>query len=395
MSVYVGIDVHRKRSQVAVVTEEGKVRLKRNVVNGAEPVLTLIGGLPAGTPVAFEAAFGWGWLVGLLENYGFEAHLVPPLRCTAIASARLKNDKAGAAALAQLLRADLLPGAWIAPPEVRQLRALLRHRVGLVRAGTQARNRIHAVVADFGYDRAGTYRAGPDRGWLAELGLPPVSRRIVTDCLTVIDALEVTIGQLDVQVRARAKADPRVKTLTAVPGVGQFTALVMLAEIGDITRFGNARKLASWAGLTPTVRGSDRTVRHGHISKQGSVWLRWVLGQAAQTAKRSPQFAPAYAAIAARRGTKIATMAVARKLLTRACHLLAAPAAGAAGPAEDRAGHQPRVSSLKRHEPASGALDHLTEQPGPRTHGHGARQSRRARRMGACQTTPPTTHRRP
>ena len=93
MSVYVGIDVHRKRSQVAVVTEDGKVQLNKNVVNGTEPLLRLIGDLPAGTPVAFEAAFGWGWLVRLLEDYGFEAHLVHPLRCKAIASARLKNDK--------------------------------------------------------------------------------------------------------------------------------------------------------------------------------------------------------------------------------------------------------------------------------------------------------------
>ena len=93
MSVYVGIDVHRKRSQVAVVTEDGTVQLNKNVVNGSEPVLRLIGDLPAGTPVAFEAAFGWGWLAGLLEDYGFDPHLVHPLRCKAIASARLKNDK--------------------------------------------------------------------------------------------------------------------------------------------------------------------------------------------------------------------------------------------------------------------------------------------------------------
>jgi len=93
MSVYVGIDVHRKRSQVAVVTEDGQVQLNKNVVNGSEPMLRLIGDLPSGTPVAFEAAFGWGWLVQLLEDYGFDPHLVHPLRCKAIASARLKNDK--------------------------------------------------------------------------------------------------------------------------------------------------------------------------------------------------------------------------------------------------------------------------------------------------------------
>src|SRR6478672_11268230 len=92
MSVYVGIDVHRKRSQVAVIDADGEVLANRNVPNGAEPILSVIGGLPAGTPAAFEAAFGWGWLLELLEGYGFEPHMVHPLQCKAIASARLKND---------------------------------------------------------------------------------------------------------------------------------------------------------------------------------------------------------------------------------------------------------------------------------------------------------------
>ena len=322
MSVYVGIDVHRKRSQVAVVAEDGKVQLNKNTVNGTEPLLRLIGDLPAGTPVASGAAFGWGWLLRLLEDYGFDPHLVHPLQCKAIASARLKNDKAGAATLAQLLRADLLPEAQLAPAEVRQLRALLRHRAGLVRLGTQQRNRIHAVVADFGYDRSGSYLSGPGRGWLAGLDLPATSREVVADCLAVTGGLAPATGRIDGELRAHAKADPRVKTLTTLPGAGQFTALVMVAEIGDISQFPSARKLASQSGLTPTVRGSDRTVRHGHISKQGSAWLRWVLNQAAQTAKRSPEFAATYAAIAKRRGKKIATIAIARKLLTRAWHLL-------------------------------------------------------------------------
>jgi transposase len=170
MSVYVGIDVHRKRSQVAVVTAVGEVQVNRNVPNGVEPILKVIGGLPTGTPVAFEAAYGWGWLVELLEDYGFDPHLVHPLLCKAIASARLNNDKVDAAILAQLLRADLLPEAWIAPPQVRQLRVLLRHRVSLVRLGTQLRNRIHAVVADHGHDRpdrqwTGAYWTGPGRQW--------------------------------------------------------------------------------------------------------------------------------------------------------------------------------------------------------------------------------------
>jgi transposase len=322
MSVYVGIDVHRKRSQVAVVDAKGEVLANRNVPNGAEPILKVIGGLPPGTAAALEAAFGTGWLVALLEDYGFTPHLAHPLRCKAIASARLKNGKAGAAILAQLRRADLLPEAWIAPPEVRQLRALLRHRAQLVRLRTSLRNRIHAVLADHGHDRAAGCWSGPGRAWLASLELPAVSREVAGDGLGLIDAVETRIDRLEPEIRQRARSDPRVKVLTQLPGVGPFTALVILAEVGDISRFGSARKLASWAGLTPTVRGSDRVAHYGHISKQGSAWLRWVLCEAAQTAKRSPQFAASYQAIAKRRGKKIATTAVARKLLTRAWHLL-------------------------------------------------------------------------
>jgi transposase len=171
--------------------------------------------------------------------------------------------------LARLLRADLLPEAWIAPPAVRQLRALLRHRVQLVRLRTLLRNRIHAVLADHGHDRPAGVWSGPGRGWLASLELPPVSREVIEDGLALIDAVEVRIDRLDWEIVQRARSDPRVKVLTQLPGAGPFTALVILAEIGDITRFPTARKLASWAGLTPTVRGSDRVAHYGHIPRTG------------------------------------------------------------------------------------------------------------------------------
>jgi transposase len=142
---------------VAVVDQGGQVAANRNVANGAETVLKVTGDLPVGTRAAFEAAFGWGWLVELLEDCGFEPHLVHPTRCKAIASARLKYVKLDELILAQLLRADLLPEAWIAPPAVRQVRALLRHRIQLVRLRTRLRNWIHAIR--LGPGMAG--RAGP------------------------------------------------------------------------------------------------------------------------------------------------------------------------------------------------------------------------------------------
>ncbi|MGW0814564.1 IS110 family transposase [Streptomyces viridiviolaceus] len=154
MQAFVGVDVHRRQSQIAVMDEGGRTVVNRNVPNGREAVLGVIGDLPAGTPVAFEAAFDWGWVIELLQDYGFEAHMTHPLQCKAIASARLKNDKVDAATLAHLLRSDLLPEAWIASRPVREERASLRHRAQLVRLRTLLRNRTHAVPAHHGCDRA-------------------------------------------------------------------------------------------------------------------------------------------------------------------------------------------------------------------------------------------------
>src|SRR5207248_10327524 len=106
------------------------------------------------------------------------------------------------------------------------------------------------------------------RAWLAALERPAASREVIDDGLALIDALQEPIDRLDGEIRQHARPGPQVKILTQLPGIGAFTALVILAEVGDIARFGSARKLASWAGLTPIVRGSDRVAHHGHISKQ-------------------------------------------------------------------------------------------------------------------------------
>jgi transposase len=316
------MDVHRKRSQVAIVDDAGVQQRNRNLANDPAKLTPVLGALAPGTPVAFEAAYGWGWLVELLEELELEPHLVHPSRCKAIASARLKNDKVDAATLAQLLRADLLPEAWIAPQQVRDLRALLRHRASLVRLSTSCKNRVHAVLADRGIGEDRGLWTGPGRAWLADLELPPIPRGIIQDCCGLLDALATPIGRLERQIAALARPDPRVQALMALPGVGKLTAMTLVAEIGDIARFPTARKLCAWAGLTPQVRNSDRKVRHGHITKQGSPWVRGILQEAAQTAKRHPMFASAYSQLARRRGRNIATTAIARRLLAQCFHIL-------------------------------------------------------------------------
>src|SRR5437762_4281331 len=146
---WVGIDLHRRRSFLTAITEEGEVEFRRRIVNEREAFRECLGD-PNGTHVALEATYGWEWLADLLEDAGYELHLAHPLRTRAIAAARVKTDAVDATTLAQLLRAGLLPEAYIAPRELRDVRELLRHRVTLVAMRSAIKNRVHAILAKHG-----------------------------------------------------------------------------------------------------------------------------------------------------------------------------------------------------------------------------------------------------
>ena len=120
---------------------------------------------------------------------------------------------------------SIAPSAWPSPFQtwssaVVGIGGRSIRRASPVRLGPGQRNRIHPVAANRGYDRSASYWTGPGRGWLAELDLPAASREIVTDCLAVIDGLAPVIERLDGELHQHAKADPRVKVLRTLPGVG-------------------------------------------------------------------------------------------------------------------------------------------------------------------------------
>jgi transposase len=142
---WVGIDLHRRRSQIAIIDENGELTLSRRIGNDRDTFGELLGD-PHGTHVALEATYGWEWLAELLGEVGYDVHLAHPLRTRAIAAARVKTDAVDAKTLAHLLRAGLLPEAYIAPPELRDLRELLRHRAVLTRIRTAVKNRVHALL---------------------------------------------------------------------------------------------------------------------------------------------------------------------------------------------------------------------------------------------------------
>ena len=230
----------------------------------------------------------------------------------------MKTDAVDARTLAQLLRADLLPEAYVAPRELRDLRELLRHRVALTGMRSALKNRVHAILAKHGIKREHSDLFGRGgRRFLGELELREAPRRRLDSLIALIDDFDREIEATTREIDQRAKADDRVEVLCQIRGVGPYTAMLIIAEVGEIERFPDARHLCAWAGLTPTVRSSDGKARLGHISRQGSPALRWALVEAAQkcTTGGGP-LRDSFERIAKRRGRKIAKVAVARQILT-------------------------------------------------------------------------------
>jgi transposase len=259
-------------------------------------------------------------LAELLEEAGYDLHLAHPLRTRAIAGARVKTDAIDAKTLAHLLRAGFLPEAYVAPRELRDLRELLRHRATLTRMRSAVKNRVHAILAKHGITNEHCDLFGKSgRKFLAELELRDAPRRRLDSLISLICNFDREIEQTTAEIEQRANADDRVDVLTQIRGVGRYTAMLIIAEIGDIHRFSTARHLCSWAGLAPSVRSSDGKARLGHITRQGSPALRWALVEAAQKITTgSGPLRDKYERIAKRRGRKIDKVPVAREILTLA-----------------------------------------------------------------------------
>jgi transposase len=182
---------------------------------------------------------------------------------------------------------------------------------------SRVQSQLHALLADLGVIPELTTLFGPaGRRWLTELQLPDGPRNRLDAGLRLIDAITIEVTHADADLRASFAGDPRIRRLLPIPGIGLITAATVVAEVWDIQRFPSPERLCSWAGLTPGERTSDAHTRRGHITKQGSRWLRWMLVEAATTAVRDPQLGRFTAQIAQRRGPKIARVALARRLLT-------------------------------------------------------------------------------
>ena len=310
----IGLDLHKRYITACAMTEDGEILAEqRRVVPEVAALEAFFVGLPAPLTVAMEATLYWAWLHDHLVARGITVQVAHAYQVKLIWQARAKTDPIDARKLAELARTHLLPTVWVAGPELRGQRKLLRGRAYLVRLRTSVKNRIHGhlmaencrtAVTDV-YGKAG-------RAWLATLPLPVATRLQVDLLLEVIDALNVRLKRMDRDV---ARHEPLALQLQTVPGIGVFGAMLLLAEIGSIERFASSHELAAYAGLVPSTHSSGGKTAHGTVGRAGNRWLKWILIEAVQALKLAPgPIGAQYQRLLRAKGKQKATVAAARKL---------------------------------------------------------------------------------
>jgi transposase len=250
-----------------------------------------------------------------------QADVVDPRKIRMIADSVVKTDALDAKVLCELARCNLrLPLCYMPDNETFALREHLRARSDLVRLRTMLKNRVHAVLHRRGILRPqdGLFTSS-GRAFLKDLELDPEGREIMERFLAMIDQLD---GALTASERALRKLQRRPRwqrasaLLQSMPGIGLVTALTILAELGDLSRFPSRAAVAHYAGLTPRVHMSDDKGYLGRTTRRGSAHLRQVLCEAAWVAIRKvPCYQALFERVSKRRGKQVAIVATARRML--------------------------------------------------------------------------------
>lgn len=284
---YVGVDWAYRRAAWCAKDSGGAI-LGEGVIPADEDGLGRLV-LELGTEVrgCLEMMSGAVWVRDRLVACGWDVEVADARKVKNVAPLAYKTDKVDARVLAELCRRDLVPALWIPSLEERALRERLKRRLHLVRLRTSAKNRVFGLLTQWGLRVPLTRLREPGAiELLADRGVPEVWRHSIAEAIAVIDLLDERIAPLEQELGPLARADRRVALLDTIPGIGSVLGLTIAAEIGDVSRFANARKLVGYAGLAPRVKQSGERSRTGELSKAGSRTLRWAAVEAAQAAWR-------------------------------------------------------------------------------------------------------------
>jgi transposase len=318
MKEYIGVDLGKHKAVVVKKDRQGKITSKVTVPVTQAAMESYFSKQDRRSEVVVEATGNWMYLYETIERYTPQIVLAHPLKTRAIAEARIKTDTIDATTLAELLRLDGIPKAYIPPREVRDIRELLRYRASLVSIRVGIKNKVHAVLTKNGMDCPFSDVLGKSSQlWLMNLAVRPCYRQEIDGYLRIAGALKVSIDEITRTIKAEVAENPQAQLLMGIPGISYYSALLILSEIGEVGRFPDAKRLCSYAGLVPSIYSSGSKTYHGRITKQGSRWLRWILVEiSTHAANGDANFQKVYRRVSRRRGRSTARVAVARKLLT-------------------------------------------------------------------------------
>jgi transposase len=313
----IGCDYHPGLQQIAFVdTETGELQERRlQHPQEAEKFYRELAAEGLKARVGLEASGHARWFERLLAELHFELWIGDAAEIRTKRVRKQKTDRQDAQLILRLMLKDDFPQIWVPDWENRDLRQLLWHRHRMVQARTRVMNPLQAVALNEGLRCKKRLWREAGREQLEAFPLAPWASRRRRDLLELLDRLSPTIAELTQTIEQEAEKCPAARRLRTHPGVGSRTALAFVLIIGKAERFQCGKQIASYLGLVPSEDSSGDRRRLGHISKQGNRLLRFLLVEAAQVTVRSlPEWRSKYFHLAMRRGRKIATVAMARKL---------------------------------------------------------------------------------
>jgi transposase len=313
--MYAALDLGQRTIRAVLKRQDGKIVNELNIKRQADSVLKFLNGTNAS--VVMESGYNYQYLYDLLKSEGYNVKVAHPFMVKAIAYATVKTDKVDARILADLLRTDMIPECYIPEEKIRNLRDLARRRHYFVNTRTMFKNKVHVELSkrwiDYSTDNSSKSDLFTQKGreYLRSLKISGVK-----DCLDTIDFLDTKIQEMDNEIKILAGNDKYAKHLITIPGISYYAALLISSEIDDINRFPDYEHLSSYAKLVPGTHQSGET-QYSKANMKGSQMLNWIMVQCTHTHVRycNSSVTRHYNKIKSRKGTKIAIIAAARKMM--------------------------------------------------------------------------------
>lgn len=314
----IGCDFHPGFQQVAIFDNQTAEYQEKRLSHRAEAESFYRSRKGQQVLVGMEACGHYPWFERLLAECGHQLWLGDAAKIRAAVVRKQKTDRLDAEHLLQLLREERFPRIWVPTLEERDVRQLLVHRHKQVQGRTRIKNQLQAIALSQGVQKKRKLWSQGGREELEKLELLPYAAFRRQQLLATLDELEQEIANLNQQVEGEVKQRPAAVKLMTHPGVGPVTALATVLTLGPAERFASGKQVASYFGLIPSEYSSGGRQQLGHISKQGSSFLRFLLVEAGQSAARyDTELGRFYRRLAVRKHRGLAKVAVARKLAVR------------------------------------------------------------------------------